>query len=243
MKACAASKVIFIIIWALFLCGSSAAYAADYTDCIKCHVAKPDLKKKYIHPAIQMGCKICHADAHKKGGGNPLGLSSEVPKLCFNCHGNKAFKGKVVHPPVASGMCTFCHDPHSSGNEHLLRAKVPKLCYECHGKFDNKVVHAPVAAGMCLSCHTPHTGPYEALLSKPLNGLCLQCHENVVRAPHADTFGKGHPLFIKNDPKHPGHEFTCVSCHNPHDSKWIKLFKYKVIDPDGFELCGHCHKV
>ena len=189
-----------------------------------------------------MGCAVCHSEVHKKGAATSLGLSGKVPQLCFNCHDSSKFRGRTVHPPVSAGMCTFCHSPHASDNAHLLRAKVPNLCYECHAKFDGKVVHPPVAAGMCLLCHTPHAGPYRDLLLKPLNGLCLQCHKKVASAPHANTFGGGHPLYFRSDPKHPGQEFTCLSCHNPHDSKWIKLFKYKVTDPDGFGLCAHCHK-
>lgn len=234
--------LLVLIAGVLFFSRASASYAADYSNCTKCHSAKPDLKKKYVHPAVQMGCTVCHTDAHKKGAATSLGLSAKVPKLCFNCHDNSKFSGKIIHPPVNWGMCTFCHNPHASDNAHLLRARVPKLCYECHKKFDKKVVHPPVAAGMCLSCHTPHAGPYMALLLKPLNGLCLQCHSNVTKSPHANTFAGGHPLYIKNNPKNPGHAFTCLSCHNPHDSKWIKLFKYKATDPDGFGLCAHCHK-
>lgn len=239
----ACSVLIVVLVTGLLLGGASVASASGYTHCLKCHVKKPDLKRKHVHPAVEMGCTVCHTEAHEKKAANPLGLSSSPPKLCFNCHNSGQFKKKTVHPPVAAGMCTFCHNPHSSDNSHLLRAKVPALCYKCHGKFNKKVVHPPVAAGECLLCHTPHAGPYRDLLLKPLDALCLQCHAQVEKFRHVLTFGKGHPLFIKNNPKDPGHEFTCLNCHNPHDSDWMILFKYKVTDPDGFQLCSHCHNM
>ena len=117
---------------------------------------------------------------------------------------------------------------------------MPELCYNCHQKFDKKVVHAPVAAGLCFSCHTPHAGGNEALLLKPLNGICIECHPQVPKTEH--VIAGGHPLFLKNDPHREGKEFTCVSCHNPHDSDSMRLFKYKVEDNNKYLFCDYCHK-
>jgi len=234
-------ELILIVFTALLPLWNSLSYSEEYTDCMKCHLTKPNLKGKIVHPAVQMGCSVCHPDAHKKSAKDALGLSSDVPQLCFGCHDNTKFSGKVIHSPVAAGMCTFCHNPHSSNVERLLRAPLPDLCYKCHQKFNLKVVHAPVAAGLCLSCHTPHAGRNKSLLLKPLNAICIECHPEVPKKEH--VIAGGHPLFFKDDPIRKGQEFTCVSCHNPHDSDSVRLFRYKVEAGKMALLCTYCHKI
>jgi len=233
--------LILIIFTPLVTLWNSLSYSEEYTECTKCHKTDSNLKGKFVHPAVQMGCAVCHSNAHKKDAKDPLGLAlDDVPQLCFNCHDSKMFEGKVIHPPAASGTCTFCHNPHSSNTEKLLTSPVPQLCYNCHQKFDRKIVHAPVAAGLCLLCHTPHAGSNESLLLKPLNDICIECHPQVPKMEH--VIARGHPLFFKNDPIRKGKEFTCVSCHNPHDSDSMLLFRYKVEGGDKYLLCEHCHK-
>ncbi|HAM53287.1 MAG TPA: hypothetical protein DCP92_22285 [Nitrospiraceae bacterium] len=239
MKKTVARMLLLACILTMLVCESSSS--AEYTDCTKCHVTKPYLKGKVLHPAVEMGCSVCHPDAHKKDTKNPLGLASDVPQLCFMCHDSKTFSDKVIHAPVAAGICTTCHSPHSSDNGKLLRSPVPKLCYTCHEKFDNKYVHAPVAAGMCLTCHTPHAGRNEALLLKPLKETCVQCHQQVLKEEH--VIAGGHPLFLEHDPLRKGKEFTCISCHNPHASDSIRLFRYKVEGTNQSMLCNYCHKM
>ena len=73
--------------------------------------------------------------------------------------------------------------------------------------------------------------------------LCLDCHGAVEKSPHAiKGFGNaGHPVGKreKKDPKRPDRLFTCGSCHNPHSSDSIRLFRYPA--KSTMALCRNCH--
>lgn len=222
--------------------------AAQPELCFGCHDDKR-LKKKVIHPAVQMGCTVCHNPHSSK---NAKLLKAELPDLCFNCHDKKKFVDKFVHAPVGIGMCTSCHSPHQSDREKLLVSAPPELCHTCHDKaaFTKKNVHPPVAAGMCLSCHAPHVAPETALLMKEPVQVCLTCHADVRKREHAiaGLSGEGHPIGLSlkkkkdiGDPARPGKKFYCGSCHDPHSSDSIHLFRYPASSP--MELCSHCHKM
>jgi predicted CXXCH cytochrome family protein len=216
-------------------------------DCLKCH---GDLvKKKVVHPAVQIGCQACHSqiDAtvtpHKETGGAEMGLSSDTPDLCYGCHDKSAFTGKkIVHPPVGRGFCTFCHLPHQSDNPHLLRDKLPVLCYECHDRtdFSYENVHAPVRLGKCMSCHRPHEADRRFLLVGEINEVCLGCHKKVSQQPHVEegVMG-GHPTGTKSEVSVGGKKMklTCISCHKPHSSPWIGLLQFSP------PICENCHKI
>ncbi|MBI5847474.1 MAG: hypothetical protein HZB31_05900 [Nitrospirae bacterium] len=224
--------------------------------CYGCH-DKTKFSKKNVHAALMMGCTTCHnphsTDAQKL-------LIAEMPGLCFNCHDKKKFDGKTIHPPVMGGMCTSCHNPHSSDSPKLLIAEAPDLCFNCHDKaiFAKKNVHAPVMGGMCLSCHSPHATEEMALLPKRPMAVCLDCHPNIAKGPHV-VAGARHPLGSLKKPEKPdekkpgkkikaplmdpvrtGKEFYCGSCHDPHSSDFMRMFRYKSDSP--FELCINCHK-
>ncbi|MEW6110470.1 MAG: cytochrome c3 family protein [Nitrospirota bacterium] len=220
----------------------SVAASQESPDCAGCHITKPYMKGKVVHAAIKMGCSVCHSDAHNKESKRPKGLSAEIPKLCFNCHDSSKFTDKVIHSPVAGGMCTNCHDPHTSDIGKLLRAAVPDLCYNCHRRFSGKAVHAPVASGLCMSCHKPHAGSNPSLILKPMNGLCMDCHPEVVKKPHiiSGTRRWGHPLYGRKYPNKEGERFSCISCHNPHDSDSVRLLRFKATST--FSICINCHK-
>ncbi len=221
---------------------------AAEVDCLMCH---PDLAaKKVKHAAVDMGCAGCHTavDAsdvpHKMRNKVPKGLSGEQPELCYGCHDRTLFSKKTVHAAVGMG-CTGCHNPHSSDNRKLLAAAVPDLCFTCHDKaeFTRKLVHPPVASGQCLACHDPHATDTASLLKKETTSLCLGCHGGVDKKPHAiKGFGNaGHPLGKKEkkDPKRPEKQFTCTSCHTPHSSDSIRLFRYPASSTMG--VCRNCH--
>jgi predicted CXXCH cytochrome family protein len=175
-------------------------------DCTQCH---GDLaQKKVVHAPLQMGCKTCHdqLDAssvpHKSGGKAPKGLSAEAPALCVTCHESKLFEGKLVHGPVGAGMCTGCHDPHSSANVGLLTKEPAALCLDCHGDVKKKPhvivgfssrghplgdekkakeVADPLRTGKpfyCAACHEPHRSELPKL-SRFDKGMaaCQKCHK------------------------------------------------------------------
>jgi predicted CXXCH cytochrome family protein len=51
--------------------------------------------------------------------------------------------------------------------------------------------------------------------------------------------GKGHVIQARQDPRRRGRSFGCTSCHRPHSSAYIRLFRYEADKP--FDLCVHCH--
>jgi len=238
-------SVFILPVLALFF--AATAWSAEI-DCLTCH---GDLvKKKVKHPAVDMGCPSCHSavDAadipHKMTNKVAKGLSAEQPDLCYGCHDKAQFTKKTVHPALSMG-CTTCHNPHASDNPRMLTSPVPDLCFTCHDKaeFSRKNVHPPVAAGKCLTCHSPHSSDSIALLRKEPAAVCLDCHAAVQKEPHAirGFSSAGHPLSSNNkqDPKRPGRPFYCGSCHNPHSSDSMRLFRYPA--KSKMSLCVNCH--
>jgi predicted CXXCH cytochrome family protein len=213
--------------------------------CLICH-GQFKRPAKAVHAALGMGCETCHQAVegmkHPQQKGS-IKLMQDMPGLCHGCHEESKFKGKVIHSPVAGGMCTGCHNPHQSEFNKILLSDQPDLCYNCHDKadFTKKNVHMAVLGG-CGSCHSPHASQSHALLLQPsINGLCLQCHPNIPQRPHAVArWGGGHPLRGKNDPVRKGKEFSCISCHDPHSSDSVRLFRYKA--DSGIGICKYCHK-
>ena len=251
--------IIFLSICPEAFAAAAADAAPVEVDCSKCHAGLV-VRMKVVHSAVEMGCPSCHtgiADAlkvpHKKTNTITKGLSAEQPELCYGCHDRAKFTKKTVHAAVGMG-CTGCHNPHAGNNEKLLVAAVPDLCFNCHdkGEFSRKNVHAAVQMG-CLTCHDPHSSDNPGILVKSPYEVCLDCHDQVKKAPHAIAgFGKaGHPLGGETsskskskkpakDPKRAGRVFSCASCHNPHSSDDIKLFRYPA--KTAMQLCSNCHK-
>ena len=208
--------------------------------CYGCH-DQGLFSKKTIHAAIGMGCTGCH-DPHSSK--NAKLLKSEQPDLCYGCHDKSLFSKKTVHAAIGMG-CTGCHNPHSTENAKLLKSNPPDLCMDCHDKseFNKKNVHSPVAGGMCLQCHSPHSTDTMALLNNEPIKVCLECHGDIGSKPHAiGVSGKGHPVEKKGkkDPKRPEKPFYCGSCHNPHSSDSMRLFRYPA--KATMALCINCHK-
>ncbi len=235
------NKTIFLSIALLILLLPCSALSIT-PDCQKCH--EKLLKEKIVHPAIAMGCEACHTNIdastvpHKNTGKIAHGLSSDQPTLCYGCHDSSLFTKKDVHPALSMG-CTVCHNPHSSAYAKLLVAQPPELCFTCHDKagFTNKLNnHLPVAQGKCLICHTPHSSDEMALLLKKPMDVCLGCHENITHGGH-NTMTPGKEL---QDPLRPGKPFYCGTCHNPHGSNGVLMFRFDA--QSAKSLCEHCHK-
>ena len=176
--------------------------------CTDCH--KKIVSGKILHPAFSkylredQGCEICHTAPHKEKRPSHS-LVSPVPDLCFMCHDRGAFSKKNVHPPVAGGDCSSCHDPHSTNAPSLLREPVPFLCPTCHpdradgthvlNRYGIGNVHPvqgrrdpsrPTTEIVCTSCHDPHSSDQRSLFSGNSENddvLCLRCHRKVTVGP------------------------------------------------------------
>ncbi len=212
--------------------------------CLGCH-SGPDFSKKVVHSVINLtGCTGCH-DPHSSD--EKRLLKKQRDTLCFMCHEDAQFKRSLVHLPVHMG-CMICHNPHSTNNRSILIDKMPDLCFGCHDKsdFKGKNLHKPVADGRCTRCHNPHSSNNMVLLRNEPNRLCLECHRRVARKPHVvATSNGGHPLggLAKsriNDPARQNRPFYCGSCHNPHSSDSMMLFRFKAQVPT--DICVNCHK-
>jgi predicted CXXCH cytochrome family protein len=213
-------------------------------ECFLCHTKDKyisETKKKHHSPVAIGRCLDCHephsSDSQKL-------LLKATPDVCFLCHDGSDFKNKYNHPPVASGACMSCHEPHQGDVKKLLLSKSPDLCFNCHDKkeFDRKNSHPPVSAGMCMVCHDAHASPSVALLYYPITDGCLMCHPKVGKSPHAagGYSQVGHPLKGRKDPSSKYGELSCTSCHDPHSSDYMDLFRYPA--NTAFELCKACHK-
>jgi predicted CXXCH cytochrome family protein len=190
-------------------CVLASAYAlparAQDVDCTQCHADL--INKKVVHAAVQMGCRTCHAEIdvsvvpHKSKGKFAKGLPAEPPALCNTCHESKMFQGKLVHAPVAAGMCVACHSPHASDNVGLLTKEPTALCLDCHSDVKKrphvvvgfsggghplgdakkpKEVTDPLRPGKpfyCAACHEPHRSDLPRL-SRFAKGMssCQGCH-------------------------------------------------------------------
>ncbi len=202
-------------------CGDAVAEEGCVTD--KCHTKL--LKGQTVH-AVAEGCPTCHESVespHPAKGKKTFKLTQDPPDLCYTCHESFTSK-RLVHFPVQSGMCTTCHNPHSSDQPKLLTRSVKDLCSTCHADHvDFKVLHGPVSAGDCTACHTPHASDTKKLLLKEGEDLCFGCHVDM-------------PEVVKKKYVHPALSGGCTSCHNPHGSDHPKL-----LAQEGQELCFLCH--
>lgn len=183
------------------------------------------LKTANIHPVTE-SCDNCHqagATAHPQKNKKTFTLTQGVPDLCYMCH-SPFGKKQVVHPPIAGGMCTGCHDPHGSEEPKLLMLPIYEICLTCHpDKTSQSVVHGPTATGECTACHDPHESDNRALTKKDGAELCTTCHSDIQEE-------------LKRNVVHPAIYGGCTSCHNPHSSPYRKM-----LSAEGEKLCFLCH--
>lgn len=124
--------------------------AAQPELCYGCH-DKSMFEKKFLHPAVSMGCTTCHSPHSSNTA--PL-LVKTVPVLCKTCHEDNATGKHILtgyglgdyHPtqgrpspnhPNKELSCVSCHTPHSSDSEFLFNDEAQKagnLCSLCHTK-------------------------------------------------------------------------------------------------------------
>jgi predicted CXXCH cytochrome family protein len=173
--------------------------------CLGCH---PDKKEgKFVHTAVTSGCKSCHeASSEKEKEKTTVTLMAEGSELCAMCHEVK--KAPFVHGPYKAGRCLVCHNPHSSDFPRETRAATNTLCMSCHGASRPDVkVNADAKTVSLLGDRTFDLASYE---KAPKIG-----------AEHSEkSMPRGvSPSVIGKDPRKPGTELNCISCHDPHASK------------------------
>lgn len=215
--------VTFLLFGYIVLIKGVTSFAA-VSPCLQCH--KNIGTEKVVHKALEKGCEFCHKPHDKD---KPVRVMvAEEPDLCFKCHDKADYTKKSVHPPVASGLCSPCHNPHGSDNEKLLTSPVPDLCYICHDgtMFRKKVTHNPVSTGMCTFCHNPHSSDSDSgrMLNYEVPELCFNCHDQRLYEQNKKT---NHP---------PVQAGMCVFCHNPHATD--NLFR---LEKPINEMCMTCH--
>jgi len=201
-----------ILTVALLLAGVFVPLAAGAAEkdrsCVDCH--KKLVAKRVIHQAMaqyarmEQGCPSCHTAPHGKQKAEKS-LTAKVPGLCYQCHDKEVFSRPNVHPPVATGQCTACHNPHAADNSSLLLQPLPYLCQSCHDdKKDGKHILRGYGLGdnhpiqgrkdpsrirrelTCTSCHNPHSSISRHLFAADVNtpkDLCLKCHSRVTDRP------------------------------------------------------------
>ena len=114
-------------------------------------------------PFVEQKCNECHT---AKGDKPEFALATAS---CARCHEKVARQYPVMHGPVVSGACLWCHRPHDSTMPALLRADSSQLCTQCH---DRRVLSSETAEHQaekkgCLDCHTGHGGTDRRMLKAP----------------------------------------------------------------------------
>ncbi len=236
--------------------------AAGNELCFGCHTKMADTvaKVRFKHNPVEKGCLNCHSP-HASAKSDSL-LKEEVPGLCLKCHkaGTPVFLKQHANYPVQKGRCTSCHNPHGSDRAGVLFTNVHRpvaskmcsqchddpasptpfatkkagleLCKSCHSNLVNEAlsknrIHWPVVDKTgCLHCHNPHASPEKTLLKASMANLCGECHaDSLERMKRADT-------------KHmPVKDGLCTTCHSPHASDNVFLFE----QASTIDLCKTCH--
>jgi len=167
--------------------------------------------------------------AREAGAKLPPDRQVDQLEACQQCHDlSDAMQADYQHPPVVSGECSACHNPHVSRFDALLKERPGPLCSQCHtdvaDQLEKPVVHQPVAEGRCAECHQPHGSDLPGLLRAKGDELCVTCHQEVNTWRDRPV---QHPPFATGD---------CAKCHEPHASDQQGLLKGV-----GADLCFQCH--
>lgn len=206
--------------------------------CLSCHREMGE--RKVVHGPIAIGgCSSCHDFQGKE---HRYDRPAEGAELCFGCHDEerKAFTRSHRHEPAADGSCTACHDPHGSSEKFVLRRYVADLCFGCHNDAESAAsavsVHEPFRNGRCDQCHLPHGSDRpDAFLKVEPARFCQSCHESVEAGGHLHFFrGKAKMTLPEDVALDNAGNFTCLSCHDPHEATGKKLLRGAG--------CDRCHK-
>ena len=127
--------------------------------------APPPVSFTLHAPYEDKACDECHLLEGTGRFGRTVRLRLPLRELCVECHddmeaGELRSGNRWVHGPVAAGICTGCHSPHTALFPSLLLAEPgEKLCGRCHDI--ERIGAEPVHSGTvdnCLTCHEPHAG-------------------------------------------------------------------------------------
>lgn len=167
-----------------------------YELCKGCHssMMNETFGKNRLHWAVvgKKGCLNCH-NPHASAEGSLL--KGPLKVLCGECHGDtvaRQERSQTKHPPIAEGMCTACHSPHSSENDFLFnQSSILELCGSCHD-WQKHATH-PIGEKVrdprnknlsveCLSCHRSHGTENKFFIYFPvISEMCTQCHTQYKR--------------------------------------------------------------
>jgi predicted CXXCH cytochrome family protein len=183
-------------------------------NCRGCHQGKKEMQRSLVAHGANL-CYTCHqrekeqfqhaSRSHVADGDNQCTYChnphaserksltrKDIKVLCLSCHPKMAARlkenaGDYLHPEVAKGNCTSCHDPHSSSLPHFYKADVLLLCTKCHIK--QKKARHPVGEKAidprdrksqinCITCHDPMGTKFKySLRWDGSQALCEQCHK------------------------------------------------------------------
>ncbi len=221
--------------------------------CLSCHDAEM-FEQQYRHGPVAAGaCMFCH-NPHESE--KDALLRRDVQQLCLDCHEDIAQgikQAAYVHSAITEQQCTACHRPHSGPNRFLLKDERHTLCFTCHSEIESlyekgKSKHAALFEGKrCGNCHAVHFSARSFLLLKDEITLCLDCHSgnpNVEGASKINIKKELEREFLHE----PVLENKCVSCHDPHGSKYLSLMKgaypgsfYAPYTKGAYDFCFACH--
>ncbi|HZM88111.1 MAG TPA: cytochrome c3 family protein [Blastocatellia bacterium] len=222
---------------ALVLFQTAAAQKKD--SCVECHsrlegpLSEPvRLSKGDVHNARGLSCVDCHRgdasrDDKAAAKGRQTGYigkprSSDIPRLCGQCHSNAEFMKKFnpsLRVDQESEYSTSIHG-------RLLKSGDQKVatCVSCHGNHGVRAVKDPLAKVYALN----------------VAETCGSCHANAgymnsYRIPHDqfDNYKKSvhaRALYERQDLSAP----TCNDCHGNHGAAPPGLASVA-------NVCGQCH--
>lgn len=157
--------------------GAHPVRVDEDSKCADCHA--DHITGARVHPPVKAGCRACHS-IENHDDGSYVAIQAKGALSCRQCH--PAAPMQHPHFPYASGMCTRCHDPHTSEFPGLLRAKVNDLCLDCHlqGAAKHASRYLPTIE---LTADHRHGHPYArhpvSGTPDPLSGgdmSCISCH-------------------------------------------------------------------
>ncbi len=207
-------------------------------------ISQPEYKRYYFHTeANEQKCVFCHEMGRKVSDESP---NNPEQSSCFICHRRKT-EFKFVHGPASVWACLTCHSETSKGRKYGVLNPTSKVCYPCQSEAMDawqarKYWHGPYSGGNCTTCHDPHASDYPYWLRTLTTDICVSCHAEKASGAHVVSgfSGNGHPVRGKPDPRHPGEELSCASCHNPHSSNYPNML---FADTDNqIEFCRACHR-